>query len=426
MAKRRKPQAYIVYLCSAVAAAFGRSTVWTVSSVYQVEIVKLSPLQLVLVGTILEVVTFLLQVPTGALADLYSRRLSVITGYTLLGTSYLLQGLFPHFEVILLAQIVLAAGYTFVGGAEEAWITSEIGDELAGKAFLRATQWSQVGSLVAVPFGLALANVFQLSTPMVIGAGILILLGICLCFWMPENHFQPTTREERTTWKRIGQQMVAGYHTVRTSSMLLCILAVTLFMGLSSEGLDRLSIAHFLTDLTLPALWGLKDVTWFGIISIVSTLLTIIVSELLNRTVDTNKPRAVVLAMLILNVLLIVSVAIFGLAGNFYVALTAFWCATVIRSVRNPLHNTWITQNTRAKQRATIFSFDGMVDPIGQIAGGPLVGAIGEWFSLRIAMLAVSLIMTPALLFLGKALELSKHNMQVEEAEEDASQDITA
>jgi MFS family permease len=80
----------------------------------------------------------------------------------------------------------------------------------------------------------------------------------------------------------------------------------------------------------------------------------------------------------------------------------------IIGTVRDPLFGTWITQHTAAKQRATIFSFNGTVDPIGQIAGGPLVGAIGLRFSLRVAMVAVSLIMSPALFFLGRALGLSK------------------
>jgi DHA3 family tetracycline resistance protein-like MFS transporter len=408
MSKYCKFNAYFIYLLIAAVVALGQGTVWMVSSVYQVEMVKLTPLQLVLVGTVLELVTLLCQVPTGALADLYSRRLSVILGYSLMGASYLFQALVPRFEAILLAQIALAAGFSFIGGAEEAWVTDEIGDERAGKAFLRATQWGLLGSLLAAPLSLTLANLFQLNIPMIVGASILLLLGLFLLFFMPENHFRRASRVERKTLQMLGRQMINGGKAVRASAMLWCILGTTLFAALASEGFDRLWTAHFLQDFILPALWGLKSVTWFGIISVGSTLLALIATELINRYLDTGKPRAVIGGLFALNILLMVSTALFGLVSNFYLAMGAFWLASVVRAVRTPLHAAWMTQYTDPRERATIFSFDGMVDPIGQIAGGPLVGVIGERFSLRAAMVAVSIIMAPILFFLSRAFGLSR------------------
>ena len=44
---------------------------------YQATVVGLSPLQMILVGTVLETVSFLFEVPTGIVADVYSRKLSV-------------------------------------------------------------------------------------------------------------------------------------------------------------------------------------------------------------------------------------------------------------------------------------------------------------------------------------------------------------
>lgn len=424
MFKLRKPNAYIIYLLIAAVVALGQGTVWMVSSVYQVEVVRLTPLQLVLVGTVLELVTLICQVPTGALADLYSRRLSVILGYSLLGVSYLIQALIPRFDAILLAQIVLAAGFSFVGGAEEAWVTDEIGDERAGKAFLRATQWGLLGSLLAAPLSLTLANLFQLNTAMIVGSCVLLLLGLFLLFFMPEEHFRRASRAERNTLHTLSQQMIRGGSAVRASTMLWCILGTTLFAALASEGIDRLWTAHFLQDFTLPALWGLKSVTWFGIISVGGTLLSLATTELVNRHLDTSKPRAVISGLFALNILLMVSTALFGLAGNFYVAMVAFWLASVVRAVRIPLHGVWLTQYTDPRERATIFSFDGMVDPIGQIAGGPLVGVIGGRFSLRAAMVAVSIILGPVLLFLVRALGLSKLAHVRDKGEESGSGDV--
>ena len=80
--------------------------------VYYVKDVGLSPLQMVLVGTTLEVACFLFEVPTGIVADLYSRRLSIIIGFTLIGAGFLLQGLVPAFIAILAAQVLWGIGYS--------------------------------------------------------------------------------------------------------------------------------------------------------------------------------------------------------------------------------------------------------------------------------------------------------------------------
>ena len=51
---------------------------WVVMAVYLVQELHLSPLQLVLMGTAMEAAVFLFEIPTGVVADTYSRRLSLI------------------------------------------------------------------------------------------------------------------------------------------------------------------------------------------------------------------------------------------------------------------------------------------------------------------------------------------------------------
>jgi MFS transporter, DHA3 family, tetracycline resistance protein len=408
MAQQRRADAFLVYIVLNIVASLGTGVVWTVSMVYQIEVVKMTPFELILVGTMMEVVAFFGQIPTGVLADLYSRRLAVVIGYLLMSLSYLLQALFPSFSIMLLSQIPLSTGMVFVSGAEEAWISSEIGKECVGQVFLRATQWGGAGSLMAVPLSLFLANRFQLSTAILVGAIILLALSLGLAFWMPENHFSPTPREDRSSWQMFGQQMCAGGRAVLANSMLLCMMGITLFWGLASEGFDRLNTDHFLQDFTLPHFWGMSPVTVIGLIGVTSTLLTLAATELVKRTVDTSQPQVVLHTLLGMQIVLMGEIVLFGLAGNFALALLGFLGATMVRSVRIPLFNTWMIHITDPGQRATIFSFNGMADPIGQTVGGPIVGVVSVRLSLRAAMVAVSLIMSPALFFLMRAFGLSK------------------
>jgi hypothetical protein len=71
-------------------SSFLYALTFTLSMVYYVKDVGLSPLQMVLVGTVLEAACFLFEIPTGVVADLYSRRLSVIMGLVIVGLAFLL------------------------------------------------------------------------------------------------------------------------------------------------------------------------------------------------------------------------------------------------------------------------------------------------------------------------------------------------
>jgi len=77
----KKPNAYTLYLIMGAAHALFSSMIFTVLTVYYVQTVGMNPLQLVLVGTTIELTVLLFEIPTGVVADLYSRRLAVIIGF---------------------------------------------------------------------------------------------------------------------------------------------------------------------------------------------------------------------------------------------------------------------------------------------------------------------------------------------------------
>ena len=197
-ARPKKLGAYPTYLILGGASAFFTTIIVTLNSVYQLQVAHLNPLQLVLVGTVLEISCFLTQVPTGVLADVYSRRLAIIIGIFLIGVGFILEGAIPRFETILLAQVIWGIGATFTDGADSAWITDEIGEERVGNAFLRASQIGQVAALVAIPISVALGSE-RLNLPILLGGGLYLLLGVFLIVFMPEQGFKPTPRENRAS-----------------------------------------------------------------------------------------------------------------------------------------------------------------------------------------------------------------------------------
>ncbi len=401
-------KALTIYLILSGVYSFATSTIFSINMVYQIEIVKLNPLQLVLVGTTLEVTCFLCQVPTGVIADLYSRRLCVVIGYLLVGVGFLYEGLFAHFYPVLLAQVIWGFGITLVTGALEAWCADEIGEEHVGQAFLRGSQIGRITSLLSIPLSIGLAAAFQLNVPVVVGGGLLVMLGLFLLIYMPERNFVPTTSMGQSSWRTMGRVLIDGGKAVRRSRMLLAILGFSIFSAMASEGFDRLGIDHFIQDYRFPALGHLSSLVWFGVIGAGSSLLILPITEIVRKSFDINNQRLLVWLILAFNVLLISGVAVFALAGNFYLALAAYWIAGVFRGSLEPLYTIWLTRNSDRRMRATIISMFGQVDAVGQIAGGPGVGYVGTVVSIRAALLTTSAILAPTILFLLRALHLSK------------------
>ena len=83
---RRLP-AVPVYLGLEFVGSLAFLLTFTVTNVYYVTEVGMSPLELVLCGTAMELAIFLFEVPTGVVADTLSRRLSVIVSYVILGVA---------------------------------------------------------------------------------------------------------------------------------------------------------------------------------------------------------------------------------------------------------------------------------------------------------------------------------------------------
>lgn len=409
-ARRRRLGAYTVYLVFSGAFSLFFGTITIINLVYQIEIARLNPLQLVLVGTVLEITAFVCQVPTGILADLYSRRLSVIFGAFLVGAGFILEGLVPRFTIILISQVIWGIGITFMDGAEQAWITDEVGEDRVGHVFLRSAQIGQVAGLLAALISVALASI-RLNVPVVVGGLSIIVLAVFLVFFMPENNFHPASKEARQTWRHMSSTFLNGIGIVRGSSILIIILCIALFYGLSSEGYDRLWQAHFVKDFIIPSLGPFKPVVWFGIFSIGGGLISIASTELIRRRVATSNQRTLIRTLFVINAIGIVCLIVFALAGNFFLALAAFWGVTTYRTINQPLFTTWLTQNIDAKVRATVISMSGQVDAFGQIAGGPPVGYIGTTFSIRAAIVAVSIILSPVLLLLAYASRKGKNGV---------------
>lgn len=398
-------------------SALGDTLVWVVAPVYFVTTVGMSPLQLVLVGTFMELTVFLFEVPTGIVADVYSRRLSTVVGFLVMGLAIVFVASVPEAWAVMLGWSVWGFGYTFTSGAADAWLADEIGVENVRPVYLRSAQIRRVVALAAIAASVGLGLV-ALWLPILVGGGVILATGVALALVMPEQGFRPAKRPEAEgalrAMARTGRR---GARLVRRTPLLLLILAISASWGAWSEGYDRLAEAHLIRDVGLPSFAGLSFVVWFGVISAASLFLAIFVAGPANRRLERAGQLTITRILLALDLVLVASVVLFGLAGAFWLALVAMLVTNVARSLAMPLFRSWLNQSiSDSSVRATVMSITNQADAVGQWTGGPAIGVIGNAFGIRAALVTGAFLLTPAVALYGRALRHGGREPELESA----------
>ena len=391
--------AYSVYCAYCLVVAALRYAYWTAAVYFYISVVGLGPFRLVLVGTTVMVVILLGEVPTGVVADVYGRRLSVIVGVALMGAGFAFDGWRAAFWATLLAQVVWGLGATFTSGALTAWITDELRGADLARVYLRGAQWGSAGSVLGVALGVALSYAGLAFAMIAAGLGLVAFAAV-LVVVMPECHFRPAPQGARSRREHALATLREGAAVVRGSATLGCFVGVVVFHGMASESFDRLWEIHLLR-IGLPA--GLTPVAWFGLLQAGGLLLSIAAGEVLRRRVAGGAEPTLLRWLVVLTALLTVGMAAFGLAPGFAAAVAAFWGTLLLRQIVPPLVDAWVNRHIPSDVRATVLSLAGQADALGQIAGGPLFGWLASAHGTGLALVAAGLTLLPGIPLLRRA-----------------------
>jgi DHA3 family tetracycline resistance protein-like MFS transporter len=400
----RRPSAHRTWIAYKAVEAFAFAVGWTVAPVFFVRELDFSPLELVLAGTALEVAYFAFEIPTGIVADTYGRRLSIIAGVAGLGLGFVATGFANGVWLVLVAAAFMGFMWTFKSGADEAWITDEVGVDAAGRSFQAGAQGARIGALAGIGAAVALALV-DLRLPIVAGGVVMLILACALVLVMRETNFVSARVDGASAPVSMARTARQGGTLIRRNPLLLFIVGIAFFLGASDEGFDRLWEAHFLVDVGVPDFGGLDQVVWFGVLAAGAMLLAILVAQPLSRRFSELSPAGMAKTLLISDALRIGALLAFAFATSFAVALAAFWAARVVRSVAAPIHSTWLNANVEdSRVRATVLSMTNVFGSAGEWGGGPALGVVGNVFGMRIALAASAAVLTPALALYGRAI----------------------
>ena len=222
--------------------------------------------------------------------------------------------------------------------------------------FVRGSQASLAGGIVGMLVSFAVATVSMRAA--IYGAGaVTAAMGLVAIAFMPETGFVPEPRGDRSHARAMFDTAASGFRLVRRVPVLVLLVSATVFVGAASEGFDRLSQAHLLRNVGVMA----RTLTVLSVVQIVAGLA-------------------------------------FALTGVFAVAVVALWLLSLARTLVFPVYATWLNRNIDdSRVRATVNSIASQADEVGQTAGGPVVGAIGNAISLPAALATSALFYVPAL-----------------------------
>lgn len=221
---------------------------------------------------------------------------------------------------------------------------------------------------------------------------------------MPEHAFRRLPREERgSALTAMKSTASAGARYAWAAPAILLLIGVELFLGASSEAFDRLKEAHFLRNVGLPG--EIDPVVWFGLLWLAGMVLNIAAIGSLIKRVDRGGRESVARYLFAFVALELVGMLVFALTGSVWVAVAGILVVFFARNMAGPLFDTWLNaQITDSSVRATVISLTGQSNAVGQSAGGPVLGLIGDVWGISAALVAGAAAIAPALGLFARAI----------------------
>lgn len=373
---------------------------WVVFDLYLVRVLQLSPLELILMGTVMEATIFVFEVPTGVVADTYSRRLSLIVGFLGMGSAVVGVGLSSTAWIAIVLWGFWGLSYTFTSGAYEAWIADEVGAQNVGSLFLRGSRVRIAGSLAGLGLCVAI-GVWSLRAAVIVSGGFLLVCGFVCIALMQETGFRRRPTSARS--EALRGTASTGFRFVRSQTLLLLLVATELFAGFGAEAFDRLTEAHVIRDVGIPA--EIDPVLAFGAVSVVTMFFAFAAVTPIIHRVERGGTPAVARMLVAFTLATIAGQLAFAVGRGFWFVMAVFLGALIARGLLAPLYTTWLNQQiTDSGVRATVLSISGQANAVGQATGGPALGVVGNAFGIPAALVAGALTTLPAAVLYVRAL----------------------
>lgn len=323
---------------------------------------------------------FIFEIPTGAIADLYGRKFSVILGYFLEGTIFLTLFFVTDFYFILILFALYGLASTLSSGSKEAWAV----DLIKGKKkkfvhnyFIKSKSLTSFALVLSGILGAFLVMQFGLRIIWIAASASLFFSAIVLLF-AKEIYIKRKIKISKSL-KEAFKQTKTSISYAKKHSVLFYFLLASFFMVFTGAFSESLAWIPFLQNLNFPSY--AFGYLWSGIF-LVAGIAPLFSKKLLNK----SKMKYFIFKMsLIASVLLLLVYFIqsWWLAILLIIITGFFW------NVQGPISRTYFHKFIPTKLRSTIGSVEAMLLSIAGILalplGGYLIDLIGARYVIMIA-----------------------------------------
>lgn len=333
--------------------------------------------QIALLAAIFEASILFFEMPTGLLADIYGRRISVVLSSLVSLISGLIFIFFPFLAGFVVAGVIGGLGETLRSGALEAWLVDSLKHE--GKedrlkyAFARGTKFKTAGNLSGLILGgyLASVNMKLVWVPFTIAFFILCLL---LIRKMKEEYAIEKKVSERIIFK-FSETIRQSLNVLKAQKLILALILLSLFSEFSFETISQFWQVHFDESLSIPT-------QYFGWILAIASILTILFID----KVTTLSERFIheISSLIILEFLFLVSLLLVALTVSPLLAVMFFILLQTFVSFKEPIFLNLYNKHIPSPQRATLLSFQSLVGSGGEVLAALCIGMVAQKFGLRI------------------------------------------
>jgi MFS family permease len=321
----------------------------------------LNLLEINIVNMFFMVGVFLLEVPTGAFADTFGRKKSVVVGCLLSSFSMLMYFLGNSFWAFVAAELIGALGLTFLSGALEAWVV----DALAGHGydgeiatvFRREVYASQIGIIVGSLAGGYLGQ-FDLALPWLASSIGTFVAGIFAFFAITEKEKKHAPfRFTFAPFKKVIRDSVS-FGFKKKSVWFVTLFGM--FLAMSVQGMNMQW--PFVFQKTYG--FSTSQLGWLFVAVSLFTMLGGVLSKYFAGRIHQEK-NAIVLSQIVTVIGMLGAAMMFGVVPT----VSLFLFHEMGRGMVGPLKQSYLNHRIPSEKRATILSFDSMMGKAGACIG---------------------------------------------------------
>jgi len=344
-------------------------------------------LQISLVNFFFMASLFAFEIPTGAVADIFGRKISYIAGCFISALGFIIYFFSGSFLAFIVAEIILALAGSLISGAFDAWLVDSIhyhgfnGD--LKKIFGQKMWVIQIAHIPGAMIGVWI-SLINIALPWLIGGVGLIIVSITAGLLMKEEYF---INEKRKLKESLGQiRSIASdsiqYGLKNPNIFYLVVLGLTL--ALSVQPLNMYWSVRF-----EEMLGGRELIGWLWAAMVVFTLIGTSFSSLVLPKLLPQTKHALALSRIIT----VFGIVIAALASPFVLILLFFMIHEMGRGMTNPITEAYLHEQIPSAKRATIASFKGMAQQGGAALGLLTFGLLAKQFGIPLAWLSAGVIL---------------------------------